>query len=161
MDCIEKLRLFVGSITAYSFIMAIAHSTSNDLRALAGRFLFASLFVESGINRLLWPLATIEHIDSFGLPAPQLWCIGSMLLELACGVQLIIGYRTRAVALILSIYCLASAMIFHHAITEQKQLNAFLQDLAVAGGLLSLSIYGAGTFSIDRLIGDTPVARAA
>lgn len=134
--------------------MAIANSTGNDLLALAGRFLFASLFVASGVDKLLWPLVTIEYFRTFGLPAPLLWCIGSMLLELACGALLVFGYRTRAVAWILAAYCVSTAAIFHHAFADQNQLIQFLTSLAMAGGLLALSIYGAGVFSIDRLIGN-------
>ncbi|WP_322094940.1 DoxX family protein [Paraburkholderia bannensis] len=140
--------------------MAIAHSTDHDLRALAGRLLFAALFVAGGIDRLLWPLAAIKHIGSFGMPAPQLWCIGSMLLELACGVQLILGYRTRVVTLILTVYCLADAAIFHHAIANRDNLKQLFQDLAITGGLLALSISGAGAFSIDRLVDDAATARS-
>ncbi|WP_042297765.1 DoxX family protein [Paraburkholderia bannensis] len=140
--------------------MAIAHSTDNDLRALAGRLLFAALFIANGIDRLLWPLAAIRHIGSFGVPAPQLWCMGSMLLELACGVQLMLGYRTRAVTLILTVYCLADAAIFHHAIADRSDFRQFLQDLAITGGLLSLSISGAGAFSIDRLVDNAATARS-
>lgn len=137
--------------------MAIANSTGNDLLAVAGRFLFASLFVASGVDKLLWPLATIEYVRTFGLPAPLLWCIGSMLLELACGASLVFGYRTRAVAWILAAYCVSTAAVFHHAFADQNQLIQFLTHLAMAGGLLALSIYGAGVFSIDRLIGNVRV----
>ncbi|WP_322054296.1 DoxX family protein [Paraburkholderia bannensis] len=140
--------------------MAIAHSTDNDLRALAGRLLFAAFFIASGIDRLLWPLAAIKHIGSFGVPAPQLWCMGSMLLELACGVQLMLGYRTRAVTLILTVYCLLDAAIFHHAIADRSDFRQFLQDLAITGGLLSISISGAGAFSIDRLVDNASTARS-
>ncbi|QGZ57526.1 DoxX family protein [Paraburkholderia acidiphila] len=141
--------------------MAIANSTGNDLLALAGRLLFASLFVASGVNKLLWPLATIVYVRTFGLPAPQLWCIGSMLLELACAALLILGYRTRAVAWILAAYCVSTAVIFHHAFADQNQSIPFLTNLAMAGGLLTLSIYGAGLFSIDRLIGNARVEIAS
>ncbi|WP_321946179.1 DoxX family protein [Paraburkholderia sp. J10-1] len=141
--------------------MAIANPTGNDLLAMAGRFLFASLFVASGVNKLLWPLATIEYARTFGLPVPQLWCIGTMLLELACATLLILGYRTRAVAWMLAAYCVSTAIIFHHAFADQNQLIQFLTNLAMAGGLLALSIYGAGLFSIDRLVGNGHVETAS
>lgn len=138
--------------------MAIARSPGNDLRALAGRLLIAALFIASGISKLIWPLTTIGYVQSFGLPAPMVWCIGSMLLELACGALLVAGYRTRAVAGILAAYCVLTALLFHHDLADQNQLSHFLKNFAMAGGLLALSIGGAGAFSMDRLMDDATVA---
>jgi putative oxidoreductase len=45
-----------------------------------------------------------------------------------------------------------TAVIFHHAFADQNQMFNFLKNVAMAGGLLAFSAYGAGTFSIDRLI---------
>lgn len=140
--------------------MANAHFPGTDLRALAARLLVAALFIASGIDKLVWPLTTIGYIKSVGLPAPMLWCVGAMLLELACGVLLILGYRTRAVGYVLSAYCISTAVIFHHDLMDKNQLIPLLENLAMAGGLLALSICGAGAFSIDRLIADADTAAA-
>jgi putative oxidoreductase len=64
---------------------------------------------------------------------------------------LILGYRTRVVAWLLAIYCVVTAVIFHHAFADQNQMFNFLKNLAMAGGLLAFSACGAGTISLDRL----------
>jgi putative oxidoreductase len=112
----------------------------------------AVVFVISGVEKLISPTPTIGYITSLGLPAPLLGYIGSMALELVCATALILGYRTRVVAWILAIYCVVTAVIFHHAFADQNQMFNFLKNVAMAGGLLAFSAYGAGTFSIDRLI---------
>jgi putative oxidoreductase len=125
--------------------------SSNDVSLFAGRLLMAVIFVISGVGKLISPASTIGYITSLGLPAPLLGYIGSMSLELACATLLILGYRTRVVAWLLAIYCVVTAVIFHHAFADQNQMFNFLKNLAMAGGLLAFSACGAGTISLDRL----------
>lgn len=126
--------------------------SSNDVSLFAGRLLMAVIFVISGVGKLIAPTATIGYITSLGLPAPLLGYIGSMSLELACATALILGYRTRVAAWLLAIYCVVTAVIFHHALADQNQMFNFLKNVAMAGGLLAFSTCGAGAFGIDRLI---------
>ena len=132
--------------------MSTVSYSSNDVSLFAGRLLMAVIFVISGVEKLISPTSTIGYITSLGLPAPLLGYIGSMALELVCATALILGYRTRVVAWVLAIYCVVTAVIFHHAFADQNQMFNFLKNVAMAGGLLAFSAYGAGTFSIDRLI---------
>ncbi|AIO36536.1 SURF4 family protein [Burkholderia cenocepacia] len=132
--------------------MSASNYARNDVSLFAGRLLMAVIFIVSGVEKLMSPSATIGYIASLGLPAPLLGYIGSMLLELVCATSLVIGYRTRIVAWVLAIYCVATAVIFHHALSDQNQMFNFLKNFAMAGGLLAFSACGAGTFSIDRLI---------
>ncbi|WP_322044459.1 DoxX family protein [Paraburkholderia sp. J67] len=138
--------------------MSSVRFPANDLRALAARQLFAAAFVASGIDKLFWPLATVESFRSLGLPAPMLGCVGSMLLELTCGVLLVVGYRTRAAANLLAGWCILSAALFHHGLADHHQLSEFLKNFGLAGGLLALSIGGAGAFSLDRMMVDDAFA---
>jgi putative oxidoreductase len=126
--------------------------SNNDVSLLAGRLLMAVIFIISGMGKLVSPGATIGYIASLGLPAPQLGYVGSMALELVCATLLILGYRIRAVAWVLAIYCVVTAIVFHHAFGDQSQMFNFLKNVAMAGGLLAFSAGGAGAFSIDRLI---------
>ncbi|MFD1558243.1 DoxX family protein [Paraburkholderia silviterrae] len=127
--------------------------SGNDVNLLAGRFLIAAIFVISGVLKLISPSATIGYITAMGLPAPMLGYIGSMVLELACATLLILGYRTRVVAWVLAIYCVVTAIVFHHALSDQNQMFNFLKNLAMAGGLLAFSTGGAGVLSMDYLVG--------
>jgi len=127
-------------------------TSANSYQAfpLIGRILIAAIFLVSGFSKLTAPGATIGYIGSLGLPAPLLGYLGSMILELAGSVLLIVGYRTRLVAVLLAVYSIITALIFHHALGDQNQLFHFLKNVAMAGGLIQVVAYGAGAFSFDN-----------
>lgn len=126
-------------------------TTTHSYRAapLIGRLLLAAIFLVSGFSKLTAPGMTIGYIASLGLPAPILGYFGSMTLELAGGVLLIVGYQTRLVSVLLAAYSIVTALIFHHALGDQNQMFHFLKNLAMAGGLLQVVAYGAGAYSLD------------
>jgi len=70
---------------------------------------------------------------------------------------LLLGYRTRLAAAVLAAYCVATAMFFHRYVGDlDQQMNflenfAFLKNFAIAGGLLQIIAYGAGSFSLDAI----------
>jgi putative oxidoreductase len=115
-----------------------------------GRTFIAAIFLISGIGKLMAPGATMAYIGSLGLPAPAVGLVGALVLELAGAVLLVVGYRTRLVALLLAAYAVVTALIFHHALADQNQMFHFLKNLAMAGGLLQVVAFGAGTFSLDN-----------
>lgn len=115
-----------------------------------GRTFIAAIFLISGIGKLMAPGATMAYIGSLGLPAPALGLLGALVLELAGAVLLVVGYRTRLVALLLAAYAVVTALIFHHALADQNQMFHFLKNLAMAGGLLQVVAFGAGAFSLDN-----------
>ncbi|MEJ8821163.1 DoxX family protein [Variovorax humicola] len=128
------------------------HSTSsNNTTALplAGRILLAAIFVVSALGKIAAPEATQGYIASVGLPVPLLSYLASIVIELAGGILLLVGYRTRVVAAGLAVFSIVSALIFHHALGDQNQLFHYLKNLAMAGGLIQVVAYGAGAFSID------------
>ncbi|CAG2142849.1 Inner membrane protein YphA [Cupriavidus yeoncheonensis] len=114
-----------------------------------GRILIAAIFLISGLGKLMAPGATMAYIASLGLPAPLLGFLGALVLELAGAVLLVIGYRTRIVALLLAAYAVVTALIFHHALADQNQMFHFLKNFAMAGGLLQVAAFGSGAFGLD------------
>nr|WP_269501305.1 DoxX family protein [Burkholderia sp. IMCC1007] len=132
--------------------MPDAQSLYRDIGALAGRVLIAAGFIASGIAKLAWPYTASSYIDSFGLPAAGPGLIFAMLFELACGILMIVGYRTRAVSSVLASYCIATALIFHHTLGDLNEMLHFVKNLMMAGGLLGFSAFGAGKLSIDSRV---------
>ncbi|MFL9965979.1 DoxX family protein [Paraburkholderia sediminicola] len=108
-------------------------------------------FLVSGFGKLMAPGLIIGYIASLGLPAPMLDYLGSMTLELIASVLLVVGYRTRFIAALLAVYSIVTALIFHHALGDQNQMFHFLNNLAMAGGLLQVVAFGAGAYSIDNI----------
>jgi putative oxidoreductase len=116
---------------------------------LVGRVLLAAIFVLSGVGKIFAPEATQGYIAHAGLPFQQLAFLGAVLIEVAGGLLLAVGYKTRLAAIVLAVFSVATALIFHGAIGDQNQFIHLLKNLAIAGGLLQVVAFGAGPLSLD------------
>jgi putative oxidoreductase len=124
-----------------------------DILALAGRILIGLPFILSGFGKLNAAEATQGYIAAMGLPAPFLAYLGALSVELAGGILLVAGYRTRAVAVVLTGFTLLTAVFFHNNFGDQNQMIHFMKNLMIMGGLLQVVAYGAGKFSLDGRTG--------
>jgi len=138
--------------------------------AAGGRLLIALLFLLSGLAKIADPAGTLAYITSAGLPLPYLSYAGAVAVEVVGGILLVLGYRTRIVALVVAAYSVAAAVGFHTDFADQNQMIHFLKNVAIAGGLVQIVSFGAGAFSLDARRGDirrdsplatTPAARSA
>jgi putative oxidoreductase len=127
--------------------------------AALGRVLIAAIFLISGVGKLAAPHATHDYIVAAGLPAPALAYFLAVLIETVGGVFLAFGYRTRLVALVLALFTLATALGFHAHFSDPNQMNHFLKNIAIAGGLFQIVAFGAGSASLDSPSrpGDAPL----
>ena len=114
-----------------------------------GRLLMATIFLMSGLSKLAAPAATIAYIGSIGAPLPAFGYALAVLVEIGGGALILLGYKTRAAALVIALYCVATALMFHHALGDQNQMIHFFKNIAMTGGFLQLAAFGAGTFSLD------------
>jgi len=64
--------------------------------------------------------------------------------------MLIVGFRTRAAADVLALYCVATAVFFHANFADPNNIIHFLKNVAMTGGLLQIVGFGAGVLSIDN-----------
>ena len=81
---------------------------------------------------------------------PEYLAIPAIIVEILFPLLLIVGYQTKISALVLAIFTLATALIFHTDFTNQMQLTSFLKNFAIAGGFLIIFVNGAGKYSIDH-----------
>src|SRR5690349_5884693 len=114
--------------------------------SLAGRVLLSAIFLLSGISKISAPAGMIDYIESVGLPFPTLALALAIFVEVAGGVALILGYRTRLVAAALAVFSIATALVFHSQLGDQNQFIHFFKNIAMAGGLLQVVAFGAGRF---------------
>ena len=120
----------------------------NNILNLIGRILISSVFLISGFNKINQYDGTIEWMESFGVPG--ILIIPAILLEIIGSIMIIIGYKTRVIATLFSIFCITLAIIFHNDFSDQMQLVSFLKNLALAGGFLFLVVNGPGIISLDK-----------
>jgi putative oxidoreductase len=116
-----------------------------------GRLFIGLPFMMSGLSKLAAYGATIGLIASSKLPLPPpLAYVGAVAVEIGCGLLMVIGYRARMAAIILALFCLATAAFFHTNFADPNQTFHFIKNLVMTGGLLQVATYGAGMLSIDN-----------
>ncbi|MFK4445357.1 putative oxidoreductase [Caballeronia udeis] len=120
---------------------------------LLGRILIGAPFVMSGLGKLAAYSATVGYIAAMGLPVPPLAFLVSVLIELGGGLLLLSGYRVRLVSVVMAVFCVVTALVFHHNFADQNQMINFLKNVMMAGGLLQITWFGAGAFSLDARLG--------
>ena len=76
--------------------------------------------------------------------------IPAIVLEVVAPILIIAGYQVKISAAFLSLFCLATAIIFHTDFSNQMQFISFFKNIGLAGGFLFLVIYGAKDFSLDK-----------
>ena len=115
---------------------------------LIGRILITALFLLNGIFKISNYEGTIGWMESFGIPG--MFIVPAIILEIAGPVLIVIGYKTKFAAGLLSLFCITTAFIFHNDFTDQMQFTSFLKNIALAGGFLILFVNGARGISLDN-----------
>jgi putative oxidoreductase len=141
--------------TTYATTAAAGTASSmQDTLALIGRILLAWLFVPAGYAKIAGFAGTAGYIASKGIPFPEVCAAIAVAAELGLGLMLLVGWQARWAALGLAIFVAVITPLFHNywAMPEAQQMmqkQAFNKNLAIVGGLLVVSAFGAGRFSLD------------
>ena len=109
-----------------------------------GRVLLASLFVISGIFKIIGFAGTVGYFGSLGLPLPTLAVLATILVEVGGGLLLMTGRGVRPVSLVIALFTVGATLSAHHFWTlegaaAQGQMIHFLKNVALIGGLLLVS----------------------
>ena len=115
---------------------------------LFGRILISTLFLLNGLFKINNYENTIGWMESFDIPGFLL--IPAIILEILAPILIIIGYKTKVAAASLSLFCFATAIIFHNDFSDQVQLTSFLKNIALSGGFIFLVVNGSKGFSLDK-----------
>lgn len=121
-----------------------------DLGALLGRIALSALFLWSGAQKALAPVAAQAAIARTGATAVHLVYVGALAIEIGVALMLLVGWKTRFAAPVLAAWCLATAWLVHFHPASPTEMTQVLKNLAIAGGLLYCALLGAGRFSLDR-----------
>lgn len=122
---------------------------------LLGRILIALLFIPAGVGKIGGFAGTTGYIASKGLPMPAVLAAGTIVVEVLVALALLVGFKTRWAALILAVFTVLAALLFHNfwaMPAEQQMMQSinFYKNLAIAGGLLFVAAFGAGPLSVDN-----------
>ena len=115
---------------------------------LFARVLISVLFLLNGVFKISNYEGSVDWMESFGLPG--ILIIPAIILEIIGPILIILGYQAKLAAGLLSLFCIATGVIFHNDFSDQMQLTSFLKNIALAGGFLFIFINGTRDFSLDK-----------
>ena len=127
---------------------SVLHAGLTDLLA---RSLMAAIFILAGLSKITGYEGNLAYMASAGVPGFLLPAV--IALEVLGGIALAAGFQTRLTALLLAIFSIGSALLFHFNLADPMQFIMFFKNLAMAGGLLLLSNSRPGNWTIDRKLG--------
>jgi putative oxidoreductase len=124
-------------------------SDSTRYLPFVGRLLIGVVFLMSGLSKIHDYAGITTAISDAGLPFAALGFAVAVVVEVGLGLLLLVGYRARPVAL--AIWCVVTAIFFHRNFADQNMMIHFLKNIMIAGGLLQIVHFGAGSVSLDTL----------
>ncbi len=128
---------------------------NEDTLLLLARFALAYLFIESAIGHgqnVAGFAATYKNFflpESLGVPAAVL----GVLVELAGGIALIVGYRLRETSIVLIVFLLLTIFVGHRfwefeGAARRMQVIQIKKNVAIIGGFLLLLVHGGGRYAL-------------
>ena len=123
---------------------------SNDYLSLIARVCLSAIFIWSGVNKIMNPVATMENMSAHGMPLTSFFLAGAIALEILGGLLVLLGIKVRWGAGMLIIFLIPATIIFHHDFSKELEQAMFLKNVAMLGGLLMLIQYGGGDLVLLR-----------
>jgi putative oxidoreductase len=125
-------------------------TSSDSLITLSSRILISVIFLISGVFKVAAYSQMVGYATAVHLPAPG-------VVELAGGLAVLAGFKTRIAAWVLFLYLIPVTFFFHNfwaaqGSAQQMQMVNFLKNAAIMGGMLVLAVNGAGAYSADAAL---------
>jgi putative oxidoreductase len=121
---------------------------------LAGRLIFAAVFIMAVTFKLMDIDGTAGYIASAGFPLPKLSAWLAALLELALVACFLTGAYFSEAALMAAAYVLFLGFTFHgpsHWAANQAEFGFFVDHFTFVAGLLFAAVHGPGrVLAIER-----------
>jgi putative oxidoreductase len=130
-----------------------ARSVRKNALVFLGRFMFSLIFLLAVPNH--FSKQTIRYAASQGVPLASLAVPLSGLLALVGGLSILLGYRAKIGAWLIIIFLVPVTLMMHKfwgvpdPTMAQIQEVMFMKNLALLGGALIISQFGAGPLSLD------------
>ena len=115
-----------------------------------GRLLLAALFFVSALGKISAPTMTQYFMSTYGIPFAEVLMWVSVVAELGGAVGLLLGWQALLAAFGLAMWLVPVTLIFHSNWSVLGQMQAFMGNIGLMGGLLFIAGMGAGAFSLDQ-----------
>jgi putative oxidoreductase len=134
-------------------------SFGEKIAPVIGRGMLASLFLLSGVHKIQnWDQTALMMSDhGISMVGPLL--AAAIAVEIGAGFGLLIGFHARVMALMLFVFTMVVNFAIHDfwampgdaAGRAATEMQLFVKNVGVAGGLLMIVGLGAGVWSYDDL----------
>jgi putative oxidoreductase len=114
------------------------------------RLLMALLFLVSATTKVAETSAIQAYMHAYGVPEILVWPAAAW--EYGAGVLLLTGLWVRPVSLLLAVWCVLTAAIFHTHFSDLDQLMNFFKNMTMAGGFLLFANNGSSGASVDATL---------
>ena len=116
---------------------------------LAARICLSLIFLKAGISHILGFTDTVSQMAGMGLPIPEVLLIFTIIFQILGGLSLLLGYKVKIGSILLILFLIPATLVYHNPIGDASQVNDFLKNIGLIGGLLMVIYAGAGALSID------------
>ena len=128
---------------------------NNPMVLVVGRALLSAVFLVAGVRKILIWGPQVAYFTKLGFPAPEFFTVLAIVIELGAGLALLVGWKTRWAAWLLALFVLIAIFMAHRfwefdAAQQANQMNHFLKNLAIIGGLMFVAAFGPGPASVDK-----------
>lgn len=112
---------------------------------VTGRVLLGLYFLIPGISKIVGFGGTAQYMATHGVPLVSVLLPITILVQIGGGAALLVGWQTRAVAVILAGMTLVISVFMHdfwnvyEGLTQQHETQNFIKNLAIMAGLLTLA----------------------
>lgn len=130
--------------------MSTVSASQNSIVILISRIFLAILFILAGWGKLTGLEGTAQYFGAIGLPMPSVTAVLVGLIEFVGGLAILIGFQTRIAAVVVALFTIGATLVAHMDFAEGMNALMAQKNLAIAGGLLLLTVTGAGAYSVDR-----------
>lgn len=117
---------------------------------LAARICLCLIFFKAGVSHILGFGETVEMMTNQGLPLANILLAGTVFFQFLGAISLLLGYKIKIGSILLIVFLIPASLAFHNPIADPSQINDFLKNIGLIGGLLMLIYAGSGALSIDR-----------
>lgn len=121
---------------------------------MAGRILLGLYFILPGIMKIVGWDGTVEYMETHNVPLIPLLLPLTILLQLGCGLALIIGFKGQWAAFVLAGVTLAISLFMHNfwdypeGMERGHETQNFFKNMGIMAGLLVVAGVGTGRLSL-------------
>lgn len=126
------------------------------LCVLFGRFLLGMYFIFPAIQKITEFDKMSAYMQAHDVPFIGVLLPLTILIQLAAGAALIVGFKGKFSAFILAGLTLVISIYMHdfwgmeEGVARMHEMQNFIKNMAIMGGLLVVAALGTGEFSVDN-----------